>query len=144
MEQYEINWKNYYEILQVSPNAELSIITVAYRRLAQTYHPDIAKGPSISIKMRDINEAYEVLSDTVRRDKYDRLLKTKYNLGAKEIDEPTSEVSLVNLMKFAVKEAAKGKKRSEVIGNMLRKGVPYDVAANIASKVFSYKSGLKK
>ena len=40
MEQYERNWKNYYEILQVSPHAEPEGITAAFKKLAQKYHPD--------------------------------------------------------------------------------------------------------
>ena len=78
MEQYERTWKNYYEILQVSPKAEASVITAAYRRLAQSYHPDTAKDPVASAKMADINEAYEVLSSTLRRSEYDRVFKIRY------------------------------------------------------------------
>ena len=57
MEQYELNWKNYYEILQVSPNAELPVIIAAYRRLAQAYHPDTAKKSVASERMADINDS---------------------------------------------------------------------------------------
>jgi len=78
MEQYEINWKNYYEILQLSPNVEPPVVAAAYRRLSQMYHPDLIKDPTVSSRMTDINEAYEVLSDPARRAKYDHIFNIKY------------------------------------------------------------------
>jgi hypothetical protein len=63
---------DYYEILQVSPNAEDEIIQAAYRRLAQKWHPDRRPGdPSASEHMKLLNEAYEVLSDSQKRQEYD-------------------------------------------------------------------------
>lgn len=64
--------KDYYEILQVSPNAEPEVIASAYRRLARKYHPDAYAGPDATERMRELNEAYEVLSDPARRAEYDR------------------------------------------------------------------------
>jgi hypothetical protein len=62
---------NYYEILQVSPLAEEEVIQAAFRGLAKKYHPDRNKDPSAHKKMSLLNEAYEVLSDPVRRQAYD-------------------------------------------------------------------------
>jgi foldase protein PrsA len=92
MEQYERSWKNYYEMLQVSPKAEASVITAAYRRLAQAYHPDTAIDPVTSAKMADINEAYEVLSNPLRRSEYDRVFKSRY---PSQQDRPYSAASPV-------------------------------------------------
>ena len=144
MEQYERNWKNYYEILQVSPNAELEVITSAYRRLAQLHHPDTTKKLEVSKRMTDINEAYEVLSDPGRRSAYDRLFRTKYPPQEVETEEPTREEILVGLMRLAAQKAAEGKNRSQVADELTRNGVPYDVAAQIVSKVFDYRSEFKR
>ncbi len=92
MEQYQRNWKNYYEILQLSPNAESVVITAAYRRLAQLHHPDTAKKVSASKRMIDINEAYEVLSNPSRKAEYDHEFNRRqpsqeyisYNSGSKQ------------------------------------------------------------
>jgi DnaJ-class molecular chaperone len=54
---------NYYEILQVSPEAELDVIRSAYHRLAHKYHPDHNPSPEALRKMREINAAYEVLAN---------------------------------------------------------------------------------
>ena len=115
MEQYELDWKNYYEILQVSPNAEPSVITAAYKRLAQTYHPDTARGPTISARMADINEAYEVLSDPVRRAIYDRAFKKRYEPQVSDVAGPSGEERfMLGLIRLAAEKAAEGKSKSQV------------------------------
>jgi hypothetical protein len=62
--------KNYYEILQIALNAEPEIVDAAYRRLALKYHPDHDPSPYANIRMQEINEAYEVLKDPQKRNKY--------------------------------------------------------------------------
>lgn len=55
-----------HEILQVSPNAELHVITAAYHSLAKKYHPDKTADPENSARMAKINWAYEVLCNSSR------------------------------------------------------------------------------
>lgn len=65
--------KDYYAILGVSRNASEKDIKQAYRRLARKYHPDVHPGDKAAEeKFKEINEAYEVLSDPDKRAKYDR------------------------------------------------------------------------
>lgn len=65
--------KDYYEILGVPRDASLEDIKKAYRRLAKQYHPDVNKDdPQANEKFKEINEAYEVLSDPQKRAQYDR------------------------------------------------------------------------
>lgn len=78
-EQYEVHWKDYYEVLQVHARAEQTVITVTYRKLAQLYHPDHNKSPDATTRFRVINEAYEVLSDPTRRNRYDEVYRLKQN-----------------------------------------------------------------
>lgn len=65
--------KDYYDILQVSPNAEPEVIDAAYRRLVRRYHPDVYTGGDATERMRELNEAHEVLSDPAKRALYDRV-----------------------------------------------------------------------
>jgi molecular chaperone DnaJ len=66
--------KDYYDILGVSKNASKDEIKKAYRRLALKYHPDHAKGDKASEdKFKDINEAYQILSDPQKREQYDMM-----------------------------------------------------------------------
>lgn len=65
--------KDYYEILGVSKSASTDEIKKAYRKLALKYHPDRNKGDNTAEqKFKDINEAYEVLSDAQKRSSYDQ------------------------------------------------------------------------
>lgn len=61
---------DYYEVLQISPNAEPDTIHRIYRLLAQRFHPDNAESGS-EARFRAIHEAYTVLSDPEKRAKYD-------------------------------------------------------------------------
>ena len=64
--------KDYYRILGVPFDADQQAIKAAYRQLARRYHPDARTDESSEEKMKQINEAYEVLSDARERAKYDR------------------------------------------------------------------------
>ncbi len=129
MEQGRRGRKDYYEILQVSPHAEPSVISAAYRRLAQTYHPDaiqqrisqlkakidhhkhrysISDSPSVnhkeydelvrelkrqqdmlsSARMTEINEAYGVLSDPLKRAEYDHIFRMHQGPKEPGAEEP--------------------------------------------------------
>jgi curved DNA-binding protein CbpA len=69
-EQYENNWKDYYAILNVLHDTDFEKIQRVYKALAFVYHSDSNPNPSAIEKMKDLNEAYEVLKDSDRRRKY--------------------------------------------------------------------------
>lgn len=68
-----MQYKDYYKILGVSRDAKPEDIRKAYRKLAKQYHPDINKDSGAEEKYKEINEAYEVLKDPEKRQKYDTL-----------------------------------------------------------------------
>jgi curved DNA-binding protein len=69
-----MDFKDYYEILGVPPNAEKKVIQQTFRQLARKVHPDVNPGnKEAEEKFKTINEAYQVLSDTNQRKKYDEL-----------------------------------------------------------------------
>ncbi|MBC8248810.1 MAG: DnaJ domain-containing protein [Anaerolineales bacterium] len=69
-----MEYKDYYKILGVDRNAEEKEIKKTYRKLARQYHPDVNPGDKVAEeRFKGINEAYEVLSDPEKRQKYDRL-----------------------------------------------------------------------
>ena len=70
--------KNYYELLEVSEKASPEIIKKAYTTLVKKYHPDLqpdSEKKSAEEKIKEINEAYEVLSDKAKKESYDRKLQ---------------------------------------------------------------------
>jgi curved DNA-binding protein CbpA len=77
-ENWEIHWKDYYSILQIHPLAEPEVVKAAYDKLARKYHPD--KNPNVSSeKMKDLNEAYEIINDPVKRARYYLIYCQKVN-----------------------------------------------------------------
>ena len=69
-----VQYKDYYQSLGVPRTASDAEIKKAFRKLAREYHPDVAKNKKqAEEKFKEINEAYEVLSDQTKRRKYDEL-----------------------------------------------------------------------
>ena len=64
--------RDYYEVLGLNKNATIDEIKKSYRSLAKKYHPDINKSADAEEKFKEINEAYEVLSDSDKRARYDQ------------------------------------------------------------------------
>ena len=69
-----MDFKDYYKVLGVARSASSEDIKKAFRKLARRYHPDVNPGDKkAETRFKEINEAYEVLSDTDKRKKYDTL-----------------------------------------------------------------------
>lgn len=76
-----MEFKDYYEILGVKPDASETEIKSAYRKLARKYHPDKNKDAGAEDKFKAINEANEVLKDAEKRRSYDQLRAGGYRQG---------------------------------------------------------------
>src|SRR5438067_10490284 len=73
--------RDYYEVLGVGKNATAEEIKRSYRSLARKYHPDVNREDGAESTFKEINEAYEILSDDQKRAAYDRYGHQAFNGG---------------------------------------------------------------
>jgi hypothetical protein len=96
---------DYYRILQVDPQAEEEVIEAAYRRLARKYHPDVYAGPDAAERMRELNLAYSVLRDSIKRQEYDAAREQEFvaqvQLVAQRISGQQRAVTREDLERYA-------------------------------------------
>ena len=74
--------RDFYEVLGVDRTAGDADIKRAFRKLAQQWHPDVNKDPKAQERFKEVNEAYQVLSDPQRRQAYDMFGRAGVNGGA--------------------------------------------------------------
>ncbi len=76
-----MQFKDYYDILGVPPQASADVIKSAYRKLARKFHPDVSKEKNSEERFKEVNEAYDVLKDPEKRAHYDALRARGYRPG---------------------------------------------------------------
>ncbi|MFC2071435.1 J domain-containing protein [Chloroflexota bacterium] len=124
------DWKDYYKILCIGPNAEPKTVTEAYERLSHIYHEalsdDAKRIPLYSLMLREANEAYQVLSDPINRTTYDHIFWLKHNVEGAEIDE-SAKYELLDLSRSISHEVSRAKRgitwKIPVLGKVTRRVV---------------------
>src|SRR4051812_33878918 len=66
-----MRFEDYYQVMGLEPGADAAAVKQAYRRLARLHHPDVNQAAEAAASMSKVNEAYEVLSDPLRRAAFD-------------------------------------------------------------------------
>lgn len=119
--------KDYYDVLGISRNADTQEIKTAFRRLARQYHPDVSQEPGAEEKFKELNEAYEVLSDDDKRARYDRFGHAGVN-GATGGGAPGfgGFEDIFDIFNSAFGEAVTGRRRSSATGGDRRVDVTID------------------
>ena len=81
-----MDFKDYYKILGLEPDADGPTIKKVYRKLARKYHPDVSKQDDAEDRFKEIAEAYAVLKDAEKRAEYDKL--RAYGAAGQEFKPP--------------------------------------------------------
>ena len=91
--------KNYYKILDLeTSHVSIDEIKSAYRQAAKKYHPDLNVGDSLAEeKIKDINEAYKVLSVPSSKRKYDRMWNSKFGKGKKAFTTKSQKGAIIDM-----------------------------------------------
>ncbi len=91
--------RNYYEILEVNPKASKEVIEKAYKVLAKKYHPDLYTGEKklyAERKIKEINAAYNILSDEFLREQYDYELNRQDTFNGQDFNQEPVEPTMPN------------------------------------------------
>ncbi len=130
----EVKFKNYYKILGVSASSDEDEIKKAFRNLAKKWHPDKNQGDKVAEEnFKEISEAYDVLSDALKRKKFDDFVKAaqqrkKYSYSnTSTYSEPEYETEFSDFFKQFFKNKSKKKKRSYFKGDDIRGKITIDL-----------------
>lgn len=112
MPEWEINWIDYYAILEIDRNANQIEIKKAFHNLANYYHPDVNNSPDAEEKFKMINEAYTVLSDEAKKYEYDKawdehqeqLNNNSSNINYEDLEKDYNEAEINYAQKMALKK----------------------------------------
>ena len=85
--------ESYYELLQVSENADQEIIQAAYRRVMLRHHPDRSNEPNAAEMTQRLNDAYSILSDPARKAQYDRERRGRTSSSSSGTGQTSSRTS---------------------------------------------------
>ncbi|UUD37213.1 chaperone protein [Mycoplasmopsis californica] len=109
---------DYYYILQVDKTATTAEIKSAYRKLANLYHPDKSSDANSEEKMRELNEAYSVLSDESRREEYDNSLKNKAKFATQQKQQFEQGFEYTNTAKVKPQYVDPGRVGEDIYASM--------------------------
>ena len=108
--------ENYYDILEVSKNASPEIIEKAYKTLVKKYHPDLQTNEKDKLKaeekMKQINDAYSVLSDEQKRKEYNQKLEQE-----RELKRRQEEQEIINNVAKNYSETQRMKQNNNIVNN---------------------------
>ena len=117
--------KNYYEILEVNPKASKEVMEKAYKVLVKKYHPDLYEGQEriyAEQKLRDINEAYKILTDDFLREQYNLELEKEmqYNIDYGQRENEVEQDNVYKRQKRAKKsEEQESTSRPHKVGTFM-------------------------
>jgi len=136
--------KNYYKILDLeTSHVSIDEIKVAYRLAAKKYHPDLNVGDSLAEeRIKDINEAYKVLSVPASKRKYDKIWNSRFSKGKKAFSGKEGKKAIFNMFLGNIEEnkevSNKGEKKNPIKGENIETQINvslYDAFYGLEKKI---------
>ncbi len=111
-------YKNYYKILELETSrVSIDEIKIAYRAAAKKYHPDLNVGDNLAEeKIKDINEAYKILSVPSSKRKYDRIWNSKFSKEEKAFSGKGQKKAIINMLIGNINKTEKKERRDPIKG----------------------------
>ena len=111
-------YKNYYKILELETSrVSIDDIKMAYRAAAKKYHPDLNVGDNLAEeKIKDINEAYKILSEPSSKRKYDRIWNSKFSKEEKAFSGKGQKKAIINMLIGNIDKIEKKEKKNPIRG----------------------------
>ncbi len=138
------NKRDYYEVLGVQRGATPDEVKKAFRKLAMKWHPDRNKAPEAQDKFKEINEAYMVLSDADKREKYDRFGFNGLDTNGMDFSSGFSSFSDIMDMFFGGGDIFGGRGKGRSSGRRRRRVRGEDVEITVKLTFHEMVTGVKK
>ncbi|MFC2005369.1 J domain-containing protein [Chloroflexota bacterium] len=117
LSRHDDEWKDYYKILRMHPTLKFEVISEAYERLSTIYHKalsdDEKRTPMHSLMTRELEEAYQVLSDPITRNAYDHIFWIRHNAEKTDVEESAKE-EVISLAETTVQEVLETKQQVNI------------------------------
>lgn len=116
--------KDYYQVLGISRGASTEDIKLAYRRLARKYHPDVSQLPGAEEQFKAVNEAYDTLSDSSKRRKYEQqqtVNRASHTEAPVKEPPPTHKVDVAFFEEISKQEIPDTRRSSAIFNSLFGK-----------------------
>ena len=130
-----MEFKDYYAILGISRYSTADEIRTAYRTLSKKWHPDLNPGQDVSQKMQDINEAYAILKDSVKKGRYDNIIMILEKMSRIFLLGSTSCFIDDSLKSLNGNRNKRRNKSNSNIGNQYRSSYGWLKSPNVSAKI---------
>ncbi len=125
--------KNYYKILDLeTSHVSIDEIKQAYRQAAKKYHPDLNVGDTLAEeKIKDINEAYRILSIPASKRKYDRVWNSKFSKGKKAFSGKNEKEAFFNMFLGNIENAKKTEEKDQRKNPIRGENIETEISVNL-------------
>lgn len=145
-ENWQVHWQDYYKILQIDQSAEIEVVKAAYGKLAFKYHPDRNSSSNATGQMILLNEAFDIISNPVKRAVYDanyqQIIEKPIKRQTVSNSQTTSSQTYKNQSTYTRRQTRQEWEQhwNERMGNATKKNHPSSSSPNLNSSHTDYRA----